>query len=98
METTWIATARMQFCDEYEELLGEFLKVLAAWSQLREFRSQDGGAAETPEAEELFRADRSYVAALWALRMHSQKCVICSETLRVQMNGGGAPAARLSAR
>jgi hypothetical protein len=90
------AACRIQFCDEYEELLGEFLRALAAWSQSREFRSQ-AGSAETREDARASRADQKYAAAVWALRMHSRNCVMCEETLRLHVNGGSAPAATLGA-
>jgi hypothetical protein len=86
------ARPRIRFCDEYEELLNEFLKALAAWSRLRgpdeRFRSAHASA-------EMARGCQNYVAALWALRMHSRKCVICEETLRMHVNRDVAPLARL---
>ena len=96
MEHTWIAEPRVQLCDEYEGLLTEFLKVLTTWSQLREFRNVSVGSTGTPEPAALFRADRRYVVALWALRMHERTCAICGETLRVQAQQDVARAARIS--
>jgi hypothetical protein len=96
MEHTWIAEPRVQLCDEYEVLLTEFLKVLTTWSQLREFGNEGVGSTGTPEPAALFRADRRYVAALWALRMHERTCAICGETLRVQAQQGVARPARIS--
>ena len=90
------ATPRIRFCDEYEALMEEFIKVLAVWSQLRVFEGT-AESAETLADVEVARADRRYSAALWALRMHSRECVLCEETLRVHVNGGGAPAATFGA-
>jgi len=45
---------------------------------------------------ELARSSGSYIAAMWALRMHSRACLLCQETLRVQVNGNAAPPARFS--
>jgi hypothetical protein len=96
MENTYIAESPVQRCDEYEALLTEFLKVLTTWSQLREFDNEDVRSRGTPGPAALFRADRRYVAALWALRMHERTCAICGETLRVQARRADARAARIS--
>jgi hypothetical protein len=90
------ATPRIRFCDEYEALIEEFIKVLAVWSQLRVFEGT-AESAETLADVEVARADRRYSAALWALRLHSRECVLCEETLRDHVNGGGAPAATFGA-
>jgi hypothetical protein len=96
MEQTWIAEPQIRLCDEYEALLGDFLKVLTTWSQLREFGDDSESSTATREPTALFRADRRYVAALWALRMHERTCAICGETLRVQTQRCVARAARIS--
>jgi hypothetical protein len=94
------ATSGIRFCDEYEELLDEFLKALAAFSQLQGFPDPQETIMETthtPADLELARSDRTYAAALWALRTHSRNCVLCEETLRVQVNRRNASAAALGA-
>jgi hypothetical protein len=45
---------------------------------------------------ELARCRGSYIAAMWALRIHSRTCLLCQETLRVHVNGNTALPARLS--
>jgi hypothetical protein len=90
------ATSGIRFCDEYEELLDEFLKALAAFSQLQGFPDPQE-TTNTPADLELARSDRTYAAALWALRMHSRNCVLCEETLRVHVNRRNASAAALGA-
>jgi hypothetical protein len=90
-------TARIQFCDEYEKLLEEFLRALATWNQLRAFGSQGETLEETRAAVELTRVGPRYAAAAFALRRHSRECLVCEETLRVQVNRGGASAATLPA-
>jgi hypothetical protein len=79
------ASHRIRFCDEYELLLEEFLKALAAWSQMRCFHEQCD-ATDSFAHSELARSCRNYVAALWALRMHSRHCVVCEEMLRIHIN------------
>jgi len=97
-------TSSIRFCDEYEELLEEFLKALAAFSQLQDFREHQATSLDTPVKTmdtladmELARTDRTYAAALGALRMHSRTCVLCEETLRLQVNRRNASAAALGA-
>jgi hypothetical protein len=95
MEQTWIVEPQVQLCDEYQTLLREFLKALATWTQLREF-SSEGGSTGTPQPAALFRADRRYVAALWAVRIHERTCMICGETFRCQAHAGATRAAGMS--
>ncbi len=90
---------RVRFCDEYEFLMAEFLRALSAWAQLRCFQKDPdpsdipahASTATLTEAE-LARSCGSYVAAMWALRMHSRDCLLCEETLRVRVNGTAIPA------
>jgi hypothetical protein len=82
--TTW----RIRFCDEYEALWGEFLKIVAAWTQFHGLFSRQTEAEGTIADIELARIDYQYATALWALLAHTRRCVICKETLRVQVNGG----------
>jgi hypothetical protein len=102
------AGPRVRFCDEYENLMDEFVRALSAWTQLRCFQ-EDPPPSNIPSHQfpaklapgnlpkvELARCCGSYIAAMWALRMHSRTCLLCQETLRVQVNGDAAPPARLS--
>jgi hypothetical protein len=90
------ASPRIQFCDEYEELLTEFLKGLATCCQLRDLNEQLDSANALANTE-LARGGKNYVAALWALRMHSRKCLACQETLRLYLNRDTPPMAKLKA-
>jgi hypothetical protein len=49
-----------------------------------------------PAKAELVRSRESYAAAMWALRMHSRNCLLCEETLRVEVNGEVAAPVRLN--
>lgn len=102
------AGPRVRFCDEYENLMDEFVRALSAWTQLRCFQ-EDPPPSNIPSHQfparlapgnlakaELARCCGSYIAAMWALRMHSRTCLLCQETLRVQINGNAAPPARFS--
>ena len=102
------AGPRVRFCDGYEYLMAEFLRALSAWTQLHCFQ-EDPPLSNIPSQQfpadlaatklaktELTRSCGSYIAAMWALRMHSRTCLLCQETLRVQVNGSAAPLARLS--
>jgi hypothetical protein len=49
-----------------------------------------------PAKAEVVRSHESYAAAMWALRMHSRNCLLCEETLRVEVNGEVAAPVRLN--
>lgn len=83
---------QLQFCDEYEELFQKCLQTLTQWTQLRAFEDRVS-AAGTRAKSEAQTAERSYVAAFSALRLHSRGCMLCEERLRLHANGGGVSAA-----
>jgi hypothetical protein len=81
--------ANVQFCEEYEALFQLCLQALSRWNILRDFYRQYG-FMEKPSNGELWRVERNYASAFSALRTHARQCVVCEETLRAHMNGGGA--------
>jgi hypothetical protein len=86
----------IRFCDEYEALLGEFLKTLAALSQLQSFFPHPMQGQRTVADIEVGRTHHRYAAAVLAVRSHTRECLICKETLRVRVNGG-EPVSRINA-
>jgi len=102
------AGPRVRFCDVYENLMAGFLRALSAWTQLHSFQEAPSPsnvtAGQSPANlvptdlanAELARTCGSYIAAMWTLRMHSRTCLLCQETLRVEVNGAVAPPTRLS--
>lgn len=88
---------RIRLCDEYEELLEQFLQALTRLKQMRDLNA--GVAPGEAEGKiELLLREQEYLGTLSALRSHSQECVLCEETLRVYVNanGGNASTATLS--
>ncbi len=75
------ALGQIRFCDEYEELLEEFLQALMKWKQF-----DPPGSTEAPGKIELLLAGRGHVGALAALQAHSRECVLCEEKLRGYVN------------
>ena len=104
------AGLEVRFCDEYENLMSEFVRALSVWTQLSCFQEDPqpsksplrADLSRAPSAPtnlaqaELVRSGEGYAAALWALRMHSRNCLLCEETLRVQVNGDIATTAKLN--
>jgi hypothetical protein len=79
--------AEIRFCDEYENLLQHSLYTLTQWTQLRAFDDRPGSTG-TRARSETQSAERNYVAAFSALRLHSRGCILCEERLRVHANSG----------
>ena len=78
------APGQIRFCDEYERLLGEFLRSLTKWKQVESDRSV--GEEGPPTEIEFILAKQEYVWALVALQGHSRECLLCEETLRAHIN------------
>jgi hypothetical protein len=85
------APGRIRFCNEYEELLKEFLRAWMRWKH-----GHQPGSAETRGKMELLLAERGYIEALAALQVHSRECVLCEEKLRVYVNDSSSSAATSS--
>ena len=79
------AEGPIRFCDEYEQLLEEFLHALTAWKQVCG-SDRPEWPMETRGKIEMLLAEREYIQALSALQVHSRECMRCEEKLRVYVN------------